>query len=65
MVYYRNIKPGYIFGYYYFIIEQTNGLFAKPVDYYKDYIIALLVYGYRLEIHSHILPGVIGDGEEF
>ena len=62
-VYRRNIEPGHIFEYYYFIAGQANSLFAKPVDYYEDYVIALLIYGHRLEIHDHILPGVVGDGE--
>ena len=64
-VYYRDIKPGHIFGRYYLIIGQTNSLFAKPIDYYEDHIIALLIYGYGLEIHDYILPGVVGDRKEF
>ena len=62
-VYRRDVEPGYIFGRYYFIIKQTNSLFTKPVDYYEDHVIALLICGHRLEIHSYILPGVVGDGE--
>jgi hypothetical protein len=64
-VYYRNIKPGYIFEYYYFIIRQTNSLFTKPVNYYKNYIIALLIHGHGLEIYNYILSGVVGDREGF
>ena len=62
-VYRRDVEPGYIFERYYFIAGQVNSLFAKPVDYYKDHIIALLVHGHRLEIYDHMLPGVVGDGE--
>ena len=64
-VYRRDIEPGHIFGYYYFITGQTNGLFAKPVNYHEDHVIALLVHGHGLEIHGHMLPDVVGDGEGF
>ena len=56
-----NIKPNYIFRSNGLIVRKKDGLFIKTVYYDENYIIIFLTGGHRLEIHSNILPKIIGN----
>jgi hypothetical protein len=56
-----NIEPSHIFRSNSLVAGEKNGLLAKIIYYDEDYIVTFLAWGYRLEIHSNMLPGTVRD----